>query len=64
MQVKLLVKGEIENKYIIPRLLITLVENAFFHGQFNDPNKPIDISLMSDKTKIIFEINFRRINKR
>ncbi len=62
--VKLTIKGELENKYIIPRLLITLVENAFSHGQFNNPNKPINIKLISDQSKIDFEIRNSIKNKK
>lgn len=62
--VKILITGKLENKYIIPRLLITLVENAFSHGQFNNPKKPIEIKLFSNQTNVDFEIKNSIKNKK
>jgi two-component system, LytTR family, sensor kinase len=52
-------EGDFENKLILPRILITFVENAFKHGQINDPTHPINIKL----SVINGEINFLVENK-
>jgi LytS/YehU family sensor histidine kinase len=37
--------GDIEDKKIAPRILITFIENAFKHGDLSSPEDPLDISL-------------------
>jgi len=57
-------EGEIKDKLILPRILITFVENAFKHGFFNDPLFPIWIHLQVDSTKLTFHTeNKVRLNK-
>jgi hypothetical protein len=47
-------EGNFGNVYILPRILITFVENAFKHGVFNDSKHPIRIDLKIDNGKLIF----------
>ena len=49
------IKGQIKDIYIIPRLLITLVENTFLHGEFNSPDKPIEILITTSARRLYFE---------
>lgn len=55
--------GMIKNKTILPLMLITFVENAFKHGQFNDPNKPIKMELEANNSAIIFIVTNKVIRK-
>lgn len=48
-----------KNMLILPLMLITLVENAFKHGQYNDPARPIRIFLDAQRDNI----EFRVVNK-
>lgn len=48
--------GDIENKYILPRILITFVENAFKHGEIHSSENPISIKLEVNTEIIVFEI--------
>lgn len=48
--------GEIGNAFILPRILVTFVENAFKHGLCNDPKNPIHISLIVMDNKLIVNI--------
>jgi two-component system LytT family sensor kinase len=52
-----LVEGDLSNKRILPRVLITFVENAFKHGVCNDPDNPIRIRLTIDSQKIHFSVH-------
>lgn len=45
LHVHFAVRGKLEGATIIPFVLITLVENAFMHGDLKDPDFPIDIRL-------------------
>jgi LytS/YehU family sensor histidine kinase len=56
VHVGMLVKGDTEGKFMLPRLLITLVENAFFHGQVNNPEQPITISLNAETDTLGFTV--------
>ena len=49
--------GKIENKHILPRILVTFVENAFKHGRYNDPQQPIQINLKVEDHKLTFTVN-------
>jgi two-component system, LytTR family, sensor kinase len=51
--------GEITDKLILPRILITFVENAFKHGLYNDAQYPIIIYLKVELTKLTFNIENR-----
>jgi two-component system, LytTR family, sensor kinase len=48
------VKGKLENKTIIPLLLITFVENVFKYGISNHENATIIIQLAADERSITF----------
>lgn len=48
------VNGVLTEAKIIPFVLITLVENAFKHGDLKNTNNPIDIKLDVTSNKIIF----------
>jgi two-component system LytT family sensor kinase len=48
------VKGHIENKTIVPLLLITFVENVFKYGISNHENTTITIQLTADERSITF----------
>jgi sensor histidine kinase YesM len=58
-------QGCIEAKLILPRILITFVENAFKHGQINNELYPIEIHLLANPENIIFKVqNKKTINKK
>jgi sensor histidine kinase YesM len=48
------VTGSVDGAMIIPFVLITLVENAFKHGDLKKQEHPIDIKLDIDKYKLFF----------
>ncbi|HEX6848719.1 MAG TPA: histidine kinase [Chitinophagaceae bacterium] len=48
------VSGAVDGVSIIPFVLITLVENAFKHGDLNKQEHPIDIRLTINRNKISF----------
>jgi sensor histidine kinase YesM len=48
--------GNIGETLILPRILVTFVENAFKHGLCNDPKFPIQINLMVNDDKLTFTI--------
>ncbi|HET6766159.1 MAG TPA: histidine kinase, partial [Chitinophagaceae bacterium] len=48
------VSGIVEGAMIIPFVLITLVENAFKHGDLKNPESPIDIRLTIERNKLYF----------
>ncbi|HEY4288981.1 MAG TPA: histidine kinase [Puia sp.] len=62
LQIQLQVTGEIEGVRVIPFILITLVENAFKHGELHDSENPIKISLEVDKAakKLYLETNNKK----
>jgi len=45
LKVNFVIEGNVEGLMIIPFVLITLVENAFKHGDLKNPDYPIDIKL-------------------
>lgn len=48
------IKGKLENKTIVPLLLITFVENVFKYGISNHENATITIQLVADERSITF----------
>jgi two-component system, LytTR family, sensor kinase len=48
------VQGNLEGAHIIPFVLITLVENAFKHGDLKNPSYPIDIKLEVKNNRLYF----------
>ena len=45
LKVNFEIEGNVEGRMIIPFVLITLVENAFKHGDLKNPDYPIDIKV-------------------
>jgi two-component system, LytTR family, sensor kinase len=54
--------GEVNNQCILPRILITFVENAFKHGVVTDLLNPIQISLKANDNYLIFEVKNKKSN--
>jgi LytS/YehU family sensor histidine kinase len=54
LKVNFEVTGEVNGKMIIPFVLITLVENAFKHGDLKNNDHPIDIKLNVKGNKFYF----------
>ena len=58
-------EGETMGNFILPRILITFVENAFKHGEYNDSHVPILVNLKVHDQKLIFTVtNKMNPNKR
>lgn len=56
-RIKITTKGNTDNHFIEPLLLITLIENAFKHGFYsNDPAAFINIEMVCEKENIRFEV--------
>ncbi len=47
---------EPERYRILPHIFITLVENAFKHGEVNNPVHPLIISLVEKDSKLVFSV--------
>ena len=58
--VKMECAGPVDEYDIYPRLLVTLVENAFHHGKVNDPEHPVEIKLVVNANEINFYIRNRK----
>jgi two-component system LytT family sensor kinase len=54
LNVKFDVEGVVNGAEIIPFVLITLVENAFKHGDLKSNNNPIEVNLKVDSESIYF----------
>ena len=54
LKVNFEVSGDLEGKKIIPFVLITLVENAFKHGDLKNQEDPIDIRVNVTGSKLRF----------
>lgn len=54
------VKGDLEQKHILPRILITFVENAFKHGDTHCQENPICIVLETTINEIIFKVSNKK----
>jgi sensor histidine kinase YesM len=54
LKVNFEVTGVLNGAMIIPFVLITLVENAFKHGDLKNPDSPIDIKLNVEGNKLYF----------
>jgi len=42
--------------FILPRMLVTFIENAFKHGVYNDPESPVTILLKIEKGRLEFYV--------
>ena len=54
LNVQFEVEGVVNGATIIPFVLITLVENAFKHGDLKSPEYPIEIKLKVEKDSLYF----------
>ena len=54
LKVNFEVNGVLNGATIIPFVLITLVENAFKHGDLKSPEAPIDIKISKEGNKLYF----------
>jgi two-component system, LytTR family, sensor kinase len=61
LQIRLHISGQATHLTIIPLVLVTLLENAFKHGELNDILNPLSVQLNIDDTAGI--IRFEVINK-
>ena len=60
LNINFAVHGQCADYFILPRVLITLVENAIKHGIGNDPDFPITIELSLDENITIKVLNKKR----
>jgi two-component system LytT family sensor kinase len=61
LQVAFSIKGDPEGLRILPFVLITIVENAFKHGELKDPGHPVTLDLCIDEGK---KLRFHSVNKK
>ena len=62
LNVKFNVEGVVNGATIIPFVLITLVENAFKHGDLKSTEHPIDINLRVQDSKLYFYCRNKKKN--
>ena len=55
LQIQFLIAGNTDGIRIVPLVLITLVENAFKHGEMLDAAFPVTITLTMDETKQVID---------
>lgn len=53
-------KGDLHQKQILPRILITFVENAFKHGETHSEENPIHIVLETTINEIMFKVSNKK----
>jgi two-component system LytT family sensor kinase len=53
-------EGCIDEKMVLPRVLITFVENAFKHGEINNELHPIGVYLLATASSVIFKVNNKK----
>lgn len=57
--------GEVEDKTIVHGILIPFIENAFSHGEYNNPESPINITLTVNCQSLALNVhNKKRTSKR
>jgi sensor histidine kinase YesM len=61
LQVIFTIQGNTEGLRILPFILITIVENAFKHGELKDPEHPVTLDLCIDDGK---KLRFHCVNKK
>ena len=61
LQVTFSIQGAPEGLRILPFVLITIVENAFKHGELKDPGHPVTLDLCIDEEK---KLRFHCVNKK
>ena len=47
---------QVENKYILPKILVSIIENAFSHGKVNQKETPIKINLIATNDALKFSV--------
>jgi len=52
IQINFEIIGEVTNKMILPRILITFIENAIKHGEIHSKEYPVQVKIYTEKTKI------------
>ena len=60
LNVEFTVKGQMDGISIIPFVLITIVENAFKHGDLKNQNSPIEINVEVQKNSLKFSCKNRK----
>ncbi|MFM6924875.1 MAG: sensor histidine kinase [Ferruginibacter sp.] len=60
LNVQFEVNGVVNGAQIIPFVLITIVENAFKHGDLQKPEYPIDINLRVENNRLFFSCHNRK----
>jgi two-component system LytT family sensor kinase len=63
LQIQFLISGSISKVRIVPLVLITLVENAFKHGELLDPAVPVMITLTINENKQAIEFMVKNKKK-
>jgi sensor histidine kinase YesM len=58
--VQFTLEGSLTNKFILPRIFITFVENAFKHGESHSIENPIVINVKSNTTNIVLEVKNKK----
>jgi hypothetical protein len=61
VQVQLIVLGTMSDKVILPRILITFVENAFKYGEMTNRDKPIKIVIDSQASGLDFLVENEKL---
>jgi len=61
LQVVFTIQGDTEGLRILPFVLITIVENAFKHGDLKDPGHPVTLNLSIDEGG---KLRFHCVNKK
>jgi two-component system, LytTR family, sensor kinase len=61
VQVQLIVLGTMSDKVILPRILITFVENAFKYGEMTNKDKPIKIVIDSQANGLDFLVENEKL---
>lgn len=62
LQIRFRVEGDLENVRILPRILISFVENAIKHGDKSNASNPIQITLSADEQICFSVVNKKRKN--
>lgn len=63
IQVNFMVNGELNNKYVLPRILINFIENAFKHGDTMSIESPITIRLETRENLIRLSVSNKKKKK-
>ncbi len=64
LQVAFTIKGDPEGLRVLPFVLITIVENAFKHGELKDPAHPVTLDLCVDEAGESKKLRFQSVNKK